>query len=131
MDTLYPRVLATRFSDCFRFYDGLLTEVAGARLVKGAADGTYANWDRGPEAVLALVDRSLLARVTGMALGGGDGDGAMLVLTVDDVERAAEVAAAHGGQVVVPPGDRPEWGPTCRTAHLRDPDGNLLELQSY
>ena len=27
--------------------------------------------------------------------------------------------------------DRPAWGPTLRTAHLRTPDGTLVELQSY
>ncbi|WP_432923074.1 VOC family protein [Microbispora sp. CA-135349] len=130
MDALYPRVLTSRFAESFRFYDGLLTGVAGARLVKGDQDGPYANWDRGGEAVLALLDRSMLERVTGIGLG-GPGDTTMLVLTVDDVERAVAAGAACGGRVVVPPGDRPEWGPTCRTAHLRDPDGNLVELQSY
>ncbi|GAA4210312.1 VOC family protein [Microbispora amethystogenes] len=146
MDALYPRVLASRFAECFRFYDGLLTAVAGAHLVKGDEAGPYANWDRDGEAVLALLDREMLARVTGVALGtapggesdgeggdkdGGGRDGTMLVLTVDDVDRAAAVAAAGGGRVVAPPVARPEWGPTCRTAHLRDPDGNLLEIQSY
>ncbi|MBO4271654.1 VOC family protein [Microbispora triticiradicis] len=142
MDALYPRVLASRFAECFRFYDGLLTAVAGASLVKGDEAGPYANWDRDGEAVLALLDREMLARVTGIALGtasgggsggesGGGRDGTMLVLTVDDVGRAAAVAAAGGGSVVAPPVARPEWGPTCRTAHLRDPDGNLLEIQSY
>ncbi|WP_169950117.1 VOC family protein [Microbispora sp. H11081] len=130
MDALYPRVLASRFAECFRFYDGLLTEVAGARLAKGTEAGPYANWDRDAEAVLALLDREMLAKVTGVDLGGGR-DGTMLVLTVDDVDRAAAVGAACGGRVVAPPSARPEWGPTCRTAHLRDPDGNLLELQSY
>ncbi|MBX6169810.1 MAG: VOC family protein [Thermobispora bispora] len=55
----------------------------------------------------------------------------MLVLTVDDVDKAAQIAAEHGGRIVAPPSPRPEWGPTCRTAHLRDPDGNMVELQSY
>lgn len=130
MDALYPRVLTSRFAESFRFYDGLLTGVAKAHLVKGTEDGPYANWDRETEAVLALLDRSMLERVTGIGLG-GSGDATMLVLTVEDVEEAAAVAQAHGGRMVVPPGDRPEWGPTCRTAHLRDPDGNLVELQSY
>ncbi|WP_328854591.1 VOC family protein [Microbispora hainanensis] len=130
MDALYPRVLASRFAECFRFYDGLLTEVAGARLAKGAETGPYANWDRDGEGVLALLDREMLATVIGVDLDGGH-DGIMLVLTVDDVDKAAAVGAAAGGRIVAPPSPRPEWGPTCRTAHLRDPDGNLLELQSY
>ncbi|WP_461012929.1 VOC family protein [Streptosporangium sandarakinum] len=53
-----------------------------------------------------------------------------LVLTVEDVEEAVLMAVQHGGTVIVPWTSRPEWGPGCPTAHLRDPDGDLVELQS-
>ncbi|SNS54169.1 hypothetical protein [Actinomadura mexicana] len=36
-----------------------------------------------------------------------------------------------GAVQVAGPRDRPEWGPGLRIAHLRDPGGNLLEVQSY
>ncbi|MBO3745987.1 hypothetical protein J5X84_07910 [Streptosporangiaceae bacterium NEAU-GS5] len=39
--------------------------------------------------------------------------------------------AAAGPPRAADPAGRPEWGPTMRTAHLRDPDGILWELQSY
>jgi predicted enzyme related to lactoylglutathione lyase len=134
VDALYPRVLTTRFADCFRFYDAVLTDIVGAHRVKGTQDGPYANWDLGSQAVLSLLDRRSMAQDTGLDLPasrGSGGDSVMLVIKVDDVERAAEIAAGHGGDIVVPAVDRPEWGPTCRTAHLRDPEGNLVELQSY
>ncbi|GII77564.1 hypothetical protein Sru01_25460 [Sphaerisporangium rufum] len=134
MDALYPRLLTTRFADCFRFYDGVLTACIGAHRAGGTEDGPYASWDQGTEGVLALLDRGLMAKVTGLDLSGGDGTASpavMLVIKVHDVERAAAVAAAHGGEIAVPPADRPEFGPTARTAHLRDPDGNLVEFQSY
>ena len=51
------------------------------------------------------------------------GDGALLVLEVDDVD--AETARLREW-VVQDPVDRPEWG--GRVAYLREPGGNLVEL---
>ncbi len=58
-------------------------------------------------------------------------DSMMLVFKVDDVEAAAKTFEEFGATLVVPAQDRPQWGPGLRTAHLRDPEGRLLELQSY
>jgi predicted enzyme related to lactoylglutathione lyase len=55
----------------------------------------------------------------------------MLVLKVDDVDTAAQVVEKHGASLVAAAQARPQWGPNLRTAHLRAPDGTLLELQSY
>jgi catechol 2,3-dioxygenase-like lactoylglutathione lyase family enzyme len=53
----------------------------------------------------------------------GAGDGALLVLEVDDAD---EWARRLGSRVVAGPTDQPEWG--GRVVHLRDPAGNLIEL---
>ncbi|MET7761271.1 VOC family protein [Streptomyces sp. NPDC005355] len=55
---------------------------------------------------------------------------AMLVLRVSDVDDATARLAIHRATIVADPQDRPEWGPSLRTAHLRTPDGTLVELQS-
>ncbi len=55
----------------------------------------------------------------------------MLVCRVDAVDAALALCLEHGGTLVVGATDRPQWGPNLRTAHLRDPGGNLIELQSY
>jgi len=55
----------------------------------------------------------------------------MLVFKVTDVDAATRIFEKFGAIVVTEPQDRPQWGPTLRTAHLRDPEGTLLELQSY
>ncbi|MDX2650117.1 VOC family protein [Streptomyces sp. PA03-1a] len=94
----------------------------------------YANWDLGGEAALTLFSRAALARTIGteaLPAHAPAQDAAMLVLRVDDVEAAAGKLTAHGASVVTGPRDRPEWGPGLRTAHLRTPDGSLVELQSY
>jgi predicted enzyme related to lactoylglutathione lyase len=47
---------------------------------------------------------------------------------VDDVDRTTEQLKSRGAQIVVEPMSHPEWG--IRTLHLRDPDGNLIEVNS-
>lgn len=135
MDALHPRLLVGRFADTFRFYDAVLPALTGATRTRGGAEGPYASWDVGAEGVLMLFDRAAMAAVTGTAALPAEApaaqDRAMLVSRVPEVTTAYEPCLRYGGTPVAPPADRPQWGPTMRTAHVRDPDGNLLELQSY
>ncbi|MFF3784465.1 VOC family protein [Streptomyces sp. NPDC001933] len=65
-------------------------------------------------------------------LSGGRAFGAALVVPVADVaamDAAVALCRRHGGVLVTPARDMPGWG--LRAAHLRDPDGNLLEIQTY
>ncbi|MGW1514511.1 VOC family protein [Streptomyces sp. NPDC002394] len=135
MDVPYPRLLVSRFADCFRFYAAVLPPLTGAVLDKGGPDGPYANWEADGRAVLVLFDRAAMASV----LGTGElparpepaQDASMLVLRVADVDKALARCLESGGVPVLGAADRPEWGPGLRTAHLRDPEGYLIELQSY
>ncbi|MFG2917561.1 VOC family protein [Kitasatospora sp. NPDC048298] len=133
MDALYSRLLVTRFAECFGFYRAVLPALTGATLAKGAPEGPYASWDLDDQTLLALFDRSAMAATLGTGLQAGPHaqDATMLVLRVDDVDAALDLCLRHGGTPVTPATDRPEWGPTLRNAHLRDPDGRLVELQSY
>lgn len=124
MDALHPRLLVTRFAECFEFYAAVLPELVGATLIKGTAAGPYANWDVGDEAVLVLFDRAAMAEVTGAAglhvLAAPAQDTVMFVCRVQDVDAGTEVCVRHGASVITPPADRPEWGPpgarrTCVT----------------
>ncbi|WP_194920784.1 VOC family protein [Catenulispora rubra] len=144
MDALYPRLLVTGFAEMFDFYQAVLPELLGAKLMKGDPQGPYANWDVEDQAVLVLFDRGTMAAVAGTAqlpataapaapasASASAQDRTMFVCRVGDVDAGAELCVRHGATLVVAPTDRPEWGPTLRTAHLRDPEGNLIELQSY
>jgi hypothetical protein len=55
----------------------------------------------------------------------------MFVCRVTDVDAGLKLCLEHGGTLAAAAADRPEWGPGLRTAHLRDPEGHLVELQSY
>nr|WSW48330.1 glyoxalase/bleomycin resistance/extradiol dioxygenase family protein [Streptomyces sp. NBC_01001] len=131
MDALHTRLLVARFGDAFRFYDALLPALLGATRTRGGAEGPYASWDVDGQGVLALFDRTAMA-ATAVPLGpAGPDDRTMLVSRVPDVDAAYAACLARGATPAGPPADRPEWGPTLRSAHVRDPEGNLWELQSY
>ncbi|MBH1937362.1 glyoxalase/bleomycin resistance/extradiol dioxygenase family protein [Streptomyces sp. AV19] len=135
MDALHSRLLVSRFADTFRFYAAVLPELTGARLVQGTEDGPYAHWDLDGEGVLMLFDRGAMAQTLGTsglpAEPPAAQDRTMLVSRVADVDAGFALCLRRGGTAVAAPADRPEWGPSLRTAHLRDPEGNLIELQSY
>jgi predicted enzyme related to lactoylglutathione lyase len=135
VDALHPRLLVTRFAETFRFYDAVLPKLIGATLKRGNEAGPYANWDVDDQGVLVLFDRGALAATVGTSglpvAAGPAQDSAMFVCRVDDVEAGLALCLAHGGSLVVGAVDRPEWGPSLRTAHVRDPEGTLIELQSY
>jgi len=135
MDVLHLRLLVRDFAACFGFYDAVLPEMAGAVRARGDASGPYASWDVGAEGVLVLFDQAAMAQVAGTsglpARAAEAQDRVMLVSRVKDVDAAYDLCLRHGATPAVAPADRPEWGPGMRTAHVRDPEGNLWELQAY
>ncbi|MCU7827032.1 VOC family protein [Kitasatospora sp. DSM 101779] len=133
MDALHPRLLVDRFAETFRFYQAVLPELAGAELTRGTADGPYASWDVAGQGTLALFDRTALAAALGTDSARTEpaGSGVMFVCRVDDVDAGYHLCLLNGAVPVAAPADRPQWGPGLRTAHLRDPEGTLVELQSY
>jgi catechol 2,3-dioxygenase-like lactoylglutathione lyase family enzyme len=115
------RLLTDVFPATFRFY----ADALGLPVLFGTAEGPYAEFAAGAASI------GLFARdeMPGAGTSAGDpapaGDRAIIVLDAEPLDatlaqlrcRGVEVGAAH---------DRRRWG--IRTAHLRDPDGRLLEL---
>lgn len=133
MDALYPRLLVDDFPACARFYESALEALLEIRPVKMLPEAEYANWDLNGEGVLVLMGRARMAeavRTSSLPAPSGQ-DRSMLVFRVDDVDAASRLLNDLGATPVTGPRDRPEWGTGLRAAHVRDPDGNLLELQSY
>lgn len=134
MDALYPRLLVRDFDTAAAFWTAALRDLLGVEPARLRPEDGYANWDLDGTAVLALFSRGAVARAVGAEALPEDvpaQDTAMLVLRVPDTDAAALALAAHGALLVAAPQDRPEWAPGLRTAHLRDVEGNLVELQSY
>jgi lactoylglutathione lyase len=118
MRLTHVRLLVDDVGACVRFY----RDVIGFELA--AVLGDYVEFRAG-EAILALFPRTAMAEAVGFdPLAAGDR--VALVLGVDDVDRALAEVRERGAVVFAEAQDRPEWG--LRVAHVRDPDGNLLEL---
>ena len=115
------RLLVSDFPACFRFYRDAL----GFTPTFGAENEVYADFDAGGQGI-ALFQRELMAEAVGAAAGGYVQDAAVLVLATANVDAAAEALRAKGVLLVSEPADRPDWG--IRTAHFRDPDGHLIEI---
>jgi predicted enzyme related to lactoylglutathione lyase len=134
MDALYPRLLVRDFAAAADFYTAALRELFAVEPVKVIPAAQYANWDLEGQTGLVLFGREHLAETIGTAALPAEADAqdsSMLVFKVDSVDAAAEILEKLGATVLTEPQDRPQWGPNLRTAHLRAPNGTLLELQSY
>jgi catechol 2,3-dioxygenase-like lactoylglutathione lyase family enzyme len=113
------RLLVDEYERCFRFYaDALEFEPTF-----GDAQSGYADFDTG-DVTLALHDAAEVTALTGGTPRGRDG--AALILRVADVDGSYATLADADCKRVNPPEDRPDWG--IRVAHVRDPDGTLVEL---
>jgi catechol 2,3-dioxygenase-like lactoylglutathione lyase family enzyme len=128
MKLTHVRLLVNNFDACFRFY----RDVMGFTVQWGAEGSGYADF-RAPRggAMIALMDRhgmpAALGEV-GPCSNGAQSDHGMLVFDAADLDSTVAALKARGAQFVAELTDRPDWG--IRTAHLRDPEGNLIELNS-
>jgi lactoylglutathione lyase len=112
----HVRLLVPNYGECFRFYRDVLGLEAGF----GDETSGYADFSAGARSILALFDREEQAEVVDVR---ERGDAAVVIFEVEDVDATADQLREH---VVAGPHSRPEWG--IRFVHLRDPAGNLIEL---
>ncbi|MCX4762076.1 VOC family protein [Streptomyces sp. NBC_01275] len=125
MELAQVRLLVTDFPACYHFY----AEVLGLKPQSGATEGPYEKFSPATgSAGIALQDRAMMARVLGELGDAATGHRSLVVLRVDDLDAYCAGVVSRGGVLVhgpVPMTDR------MRVAHLRDPEGNLVELQEW
>ena len=122
----HVRLLVSDFPACFRFY----RDVLGFTPQFGSEDDVYTEFSVGDQ-TLALFRRDLMAEAVGAAGRPATADAqdrVALVFATDDVDIAAAELRTRGVALAAEPQDRPDW--MIRTAHFRDPDGNLIEINS-
>lgn len=121
------RLLVTRFDECLCFY----RDVLGLKLTWGELGGNYASFDTGKGLGLCLYKKKLMAEVMGtthLPAQSESQDTFVCIFEVTDLEQTVRNIEINGGRCVTEIQDRPDWG--IRAVHLRDPDGNLIELFS-
>ena len=118
----YIRLLTDNYRDMFRFYRDTL----GMDLIHGDLDSQYAELGAG-DVRLAIFRRSEMLEALGLDRDQlPAGQGAALVFAVEDVDSAFRELEHHGVKFVIAPRTHRDWN--VRTAHFRDPEGNLIEI---
>ncbi|WP_338778716.1 VOC family protein [Streptomyces sp. DG1A-41] len=125
MELAQVRLLVTDFAACYHFYG----EVLGLKPQSGAVNGPYEKFSPAVgSAGIALQDRSMMAEVLDELGDTANGHRSLVVLRVDSLGAYCEEITMRGATVL--------HGPTLltdrlRVAHLKDPEGNLVELQEW
>jgi catechol 2,3-dioxygenase-like lactoylglutathione lyase family enzyme len=117
----FIRLLVDDYGACFRFY----RDVMGFPVTFGEEDGGYADFGAGADVSLALFVRQHQTDHVG-APAEASGDKVAIIFAVENVDTAIDELRGRGAPVSAEPADRVDWG--IRVGYVRDPDGNLIEL---
>ncbi|WP_328555618.1 MULTISPECIES: VOC family protein [unclassified Streptomyces] len=125
MELAQVRLLVSDFAACYRFY----AEVLGLRPQSGATEGPYEKFSPvAGSAGIALQDRTMMAEVLGELGDVVTGHRSLVVLRVDDLDTYCEQVVSRGAVLLHGPAPMTD---RMRVAHLKDPEGNLVELQEW
>lgn len=119
------RVLVTDFDKCFKFY----SEELGLKVIWGELGNVYASFDNGSGAEIGLFNSDLMAEYIGNEkepLPNNKRERVMITIRVENLDEKYEMMTKKGIVFLNKPTDKTDWG--MRLVHLRDPEGNLVEL---
>ncbi len=124
MELTHVRLLVEDIDAMLAFY----RDVLGLEVTLGAGDGVYYEL-RGGDVILALYRRDLMGSMLGAPLPPrAQSDALALTFGVDDVDQAARALQERGAELLTEPMDYEVA--FLRLAHLRDPEGNLIEINA-
>jgi lactoylglutathione lyase len=119
------RLLVTDFASCYRFY----ADVLGLKPQSGAAEGPYEKFSpHAGSAGIALQDRVMMAGFLRELGESATGHRSLVVLRVDDLDTYCVEITSRGATLLHGPAPMTD---RMRVAHLKDPEGNLVELQEW
>ncbi|MFE2537847.1 VOC family protein [Streptomyces sp. NPDC059371] len=125
MELAQVRLLVSDFAVCYRFY----SEVLGLKPQSGAAEGPYEKFSPVTgSAGIALQDRAMMTEILGELGDAVTGHRSLVVLRVDDLDTYCEQVVSRGADLLHGPAPMTD---RMRVAHLKDPEGNLVELQEW
>jgi lactoylglutathione lyase len=124
MKLTHIRLLVNDIEACRAFYK----EKLGFKETLAVVEGIYYEFDAG-DCVLALYKRELMESVAGVVMADDKPvDKVALTFNVDDVDATYKDLRAKGVKFTTEPHDQEAW--VLRVAHLRDPEGNLIEINA-
>ncbi|OIJ95794.1 VOC family protein [Streptomyces monashensis] len=125
MELAQVRLLVTDFAACYHFY----ADVLGLKPQSGATEGPYEKFSpHTGSAGIALQDRAMMAEILDELSDTVNGHRSLVVLRVDDLDAYCAQITARGATVLHGPAPMTD---RMRVAHLKDPEGNLVELQEW
>ncbi|WP_251093325.1 VOC family protein [Streptomyces sp. Caat 7-52] len=125
MELAQVRLLVTDFAACYRFY----ADVLGLKPQSGAAEGPYEKFSpHVGSAGIALQDRVMMAEILDELGETATGHRSLVVLRVDDLDAYCAEITSRGATLLHGPAPMTD---RMRVAHLKDPEGNLVELQQW
>ncbi|MGW2698960.1 VOC family protein [Streptomyces sp. NPDC001340] len=125
MELAQVRLLVTDFAACYHFY----AEVLGLKPQSGATEGPYEKFSpHAGSAGIALQDRAMMAEILNELSDPANGHRSLVVLRVDDLDAYCAQITSRGATLLHGPAPMTD---RMRVAHLKDPEGNLVELQEW
>jgi len=125
VELVQVRLLVRDFPLCYRFY----SDVLGLKPQSGAEQGPYEKFSPATgSAGIAIQDRAMMAEVLGELGDAANGHRSLVVLRVDDLDSYCAGVTARGAALIHGPAPMTD---RMRVAHLKDPEGNLVELQEW
>jgi predicted enzyme related to lactoylglutathione lyase len=120
------RLLVEKFDECFAFY----SQGLGLEVTWGKPGDVYASFKAGEGLMVSIFAAKLMEEHLGKANDARQRsyDPSMLVFEVNDVDQVYAELATKDIVPLKAPHDMPGWGIRCM--HLRDPEGNLLEINT-
>jgi catechol 2,3-dioxygenase-like lactoylglutathione lyase family enzyme len=119
------RILVDDFAGSYHFYRDVLGLEPQSPEQESGPYACFKAPDGGTD--IALFSRALMA--SALDMDPGPAAGAVLVLKVDDVDATYAKVIADGAESVAAPVDQAAWG--MRVAHVRAPEGTLVEFCAY
>jgi catechol 2,3-dioxygenase-like lactoylglutathione lyase family enzyme len=121
------RLLVSKFDETFLFY----RDVLGFKVTWGNLGENYAQFQTGEAGELSIFCKQIMNQVMGtshLPAQASAQDSMALIFSMDKLDHFYNTLSNQGVQFLDKPTDQPAWG--IRVVHLRDPEGNLLELIS-
>lgn len=119
----YLRLLTNNYKEMWKFY----SETLELKSRFNEKEGVYEEFET-KDAKLSIYDKKfMINEIKEMKeTGNVSNDQFVIILAVESVDEVYNKLKSKGIEFIAPPVNRKNW--SVKTAHFRDPDGNLIEI---